>query len=209
MLVLCLVFGVLAITVFSQAVPIRGPADNPDVNCHVRATEYYLTLDKLFHHEARENPSLILRFIPSGETERQIVIDAKSQGVFEVTEFTLPRGSQSVWQQVLDLRDSHPGASAAEFASLIKVERRIAKFKPGVLPKLMKSFEALRISPALSTKVLMDPSGYDFWYIAVSPCNTLHISISDADYRHDADAYPLVRWMNQMRLAVETESEPN
>lgn len=197
----------MALLIFVISTPVHSEhvesSKSCDLDCHIGAADYDAVLDVLFPRTRFENSYLILRYLPAGKPERQIVLASKENGTLEVIYYSLPHGSERISDQWRELRTSHPHDTPEEIAKSIRVEHRIVHLNARELSKISSSLKALRVPIQLDTSIVLDGSGYDFWFEAPSACNILHVSLSDDDYGDDGKAHPLVRWMNRVRGLVE------
>jgi hypothetical protein len=71
----------------------------------------------------------------------------------------------------------------------------------------MARFFNLRLSPDLDRRVTLDGTRYELRF--ETPSNVFYYQLTDSDEGYDQNAYPLVRWMNQLKTAVQgAKAEP-
>lgn len=171
--------------------------------CRPLLKDYMTILDAVFPLDFSGDPYVILRFMPAGQSEFQIAIGSRTEGTYDVREYSLPKGAEPIGTQMMQLKAVHPNDTPVELARYIKIETKSIQLDANVLSRLMKSLSELKIPAEISKNIMVDASSYEFWFVARPACHVLHLAVSDAHYGHDAKAHPLVRWMNRVRRAAE------
>lgn len=143
--------------------------------------------------------ALTLRFKPAFDVESQINILKYSDGRLDVVTYTLPKGSQSISEQLNAILRQTGREDAEEMAKRIKVQKRTIGDTTNVR-QLLSRFAALRFTPQLDTSITLDGTGFQLWYEAVS--NESYYSLVGGEPGQDRTDHPLVRWMNEVRKAV-------
>lgn len=143
--------------------------------------------------------ALTLRFKPAFEVESQINIIKYSNGRLEVVTYALPKGSQSISEQLNAILRQTGREDAEEMAKRVKVQRQTIG-DTAKMRQLLRRFAALRFTAQLDTSITLDGTGFQLWYEAVS--NEAFYSLIGGDPGHDRSDHPLVRWMNEVRQAT-------
>lgn len=186
--------------------PREWQAGSDHKSSFVGASERYeRTLDLLFPREV-DNPKkhlrsrIVLRFRPSFAPESQIVISRYADGGAEVMLFSLPAERGSVADHINELveRDIE---DPTEIARQIKVERKRVDLDSSVIDALLQRYSDLRVAPSLDTQITLDPTFYELWFETGS--NRFHLSLAGPDYSYAPKADPVIRWMNDVRLAAQ------
>ena len=192
---------------FLFAVPIDAKPQHCVGECRPGLSEYNQVLDAIFPLVLAEDPYAVLRFASAGQAEFQVNIERRSDRRYLVTKYSLPSGAPPIGTQIRNLRQQFPTSTAAELAKHIAVEKHVIPLPDATVSNLLDSLAKLRMPAQVSEEIVMDPSVYEFWFVARPACNVLHLAVSDADAGHDSKAHPLVRWMNRVRQAVEKSPE--
>lgn len=176
---------------------VQHPGDQPALHT------YQSTLNLLFPR-ARPNfretdYRIFLRFRPSFAPESQVVISRLTDGTIEVVSYSLPDERTTVKDHI-DTLVMRGIEDPVQLAKHIKVKRAQVGLSSGALEQLMETYSQLRISPSLDTRIALDPTMYELWYEATG--NQLYISLAGPDYTYAPKADPVIRWMNEVRLAV-------
>lgn len=143
--------------------------------------------------------ALTLRFKPAFDVESQINIVKYKDGNLDVVIYTLPKGSQSIREQLNAVLRQTKREDAEEMAKRINVRRQPISDTTKVR-ELLKRFAALRFTPQLDTSITLDGTGFQLWYEAVS--TESYYSLVGGDPGQDRGDHRLVRWMNEVREAV-------
>jgi len=143
--------------------------------------------------------ALTLRFKPAFDVESQINISKYSNGRLEVVTYTLPKGSQSISEQLNAILGQTGREDVVEMAKRIKVQKQTIGDTTKVR-QLVRRFAALRFTPQLDTSITLDGTGFQLWYEAVS--NESYYSLVGGDPGQDRAEHSLVGWMNEVRQAV-------
>ncbi len=178
---------------------------------------YDAVLDIVF---PRDNPepdktyvSIIIRFKPSFDVERQIVI-RNTSGNYEVLEYEAVDGN--IYDRLNHLINEGQNTKPEEMAKLLKISKRAvniprkqienwhAAFLNNVARSLDKFRQSLEELEKEGTVTLpLDGTIYELWY--EQGMNKIAFSVYDVELtKPDATGVmPLVRWMNTVRLEVE------
>jgi hypothetical protein len=129
------------------------------------------------------------------------VISRNEQGSYDVDYYFLPTGSKKIAEQIQALLAQNAPDSARELASRIRVEHKRLTGAPPAVSELMTSYFALRIPPRLETKVIVDGTRYELWFVAFSAQNVLHLSFEDSNSDGPV-RNPVAIWMNHVDRAI-------
>lgn len=195
--------AVICLTILCSSNVVIGAPQHCVGECRPLFKQYTEILDAVFPIASDGDPYLVLRFMPTGQTEFQIVVNVRAEGSYEVLKYSLPRDAEPIGIQMMRLRTAHPNDSSTELAKYIKTEQKTISLNSTTISKLLGELKLLKIPAEVSQDIVVDATSYEFWYVARPACNVLHIAFSDADLGHDAKAHPLVRWMNRVRRAVD------
>jgi len=180
------------------------PPYSCDTNCaRYGAADYFALLDAVFPHAQRHDTYFVLRYIPASETEFQIVITKKDNESYSVESYFLPKGSKRIGDQLLQLKSANPNDTTENLARHIAVEHKSVELDPGTVSELMGSLAAVKISPELSSDIAVDAPMYEFWFVAASACNVVHLRVSDPYQDRSPKTHALVRWMKRVRGAIQ------
>lgn len=166
---------------------------------------YRRVLDLVFPRDAgnfkdhRKEFALTLRFKPSFDVESQINLIKYNDDRLEVVTYTLPKGSQSIWQQLNAMLRQSGREDAEEMAKRLNVQKTVITDTAKV-QRMLNRFAAVRFSPQLDTSLTLDGTRFELWYEAVS--NESYYSLVGGEPRQDRRDHPLARWMNEVRQAV-------
>lgn len=176
------------------------------VNVPTVSSETYRRVVDLVFQRASGNFSdqhkefaLILRFKPAFDVESQINISKYNDGRFGVVTYTLPRGNQSISEQLNAILRQTGRENAEEMAKRINVRRQTITDTRKVR-QLLRRFAALRFTPQLDSSITLDGTGFQLWYETIS--NKAFYSLVGGDPGHDRSDHPLVRWMNEVRQTI-------
>ncbi len=158
--------------------------------------KYQEVVNILFPCEASGEYYLILRFLPSFAPESQIVISRNQLGTYDIDYYFLPAGSKKIAEQIQAMLAQNAPDSPQELASRIRVEHKRIMGAPSAVSELMTSYFALRIPPRLETKVIVDGTRYELWFVAFSAQNVLHLSFED-DNSEGPVRNSVAIWMNR------------
>lgn len=164
---------------------------------------YHDVVDILFPRESSGEYYLILRFLPSWTSESQIVISRNESGTYDIDYYSLPAGSKKIAEQIQAMLGQNVPNSPKDLASRIRVEHKRISPAPPAISDLMTAYFALRIPPRLQTKVVVDGTRYEFWFVTLSARNVLHISLDD----NNSDGLvrnPVAVWMNRVKKVVDS-----
>jgi hypothetical protein len=193
--------------------------DGARVSAHIAGQEgqdvvtdpYYRVLDLVFprpHHVPadfqRIAQEFVLRYLPASEAESQIVISVRRDGSLYIRTYTLPPGAKNIASQVADLFEHTNGSDADQIAKQINVLVREKALPSGSLNKLLARFSTICFHPPLtttSTTITVDGTQYDLW-LATADASHVHYSFFDSKIGQDRKAYPITRWMNEVKRAV-------
>jgi hypothetical protein len=162
--------------------------------------------------------SIVLRYLPSFHTESQIMVLHNGDGSIAIFEYTLPRGSHSIWQEVNGLYGKGPCPTEEELATRAKVvERRIAApsapLKELISTVLSEKWD-LQLEPQMNPQAgasstlqyMLDGTLYDLWIDGWE--NSAHFRLHGPRKDADLTTTRIIAWMEQVKKAVEQELPP-
>ena len=197
-----LLLGHLAITTPITLAQSQGAVLNPSHHDATPGT-YEKVLDILFPRDSSGEYFLVLRYLPAFQMESQVTISRNVQGSYDVDYYFLSAGSKGIGEQIQLMLQKDFSNSPQELASRIRVEHKAVTVPPSLISRVMSDYFAVRIPPKLDTKIVVDGTRYQFWFVALSAENVLHVSVDDRNYG-DQVKNPLVAWMNRVKHLVET-----
>jgi len=137
--------------------------------------------------------------IPGHQTELESLfwLDRRYDGAVHAR-VTRPHGA-SIYTQLVKLKSDHPDASAAELAGLIAVETREDDQRTlPALARLADEFEKIRLSPALSDEIMMDPTRY-FVRVESASGEQLELVVYGPGSTAPHQPNPLLTWVEELR----------
>jgi hypothetical protein len=157
--------------------------------------------------------SIIMRFKPSFDVERQIII-RKTEGKYEVLVYEAVDGN--IYRKLNHMINDRQITKPEEMAKFLKVSKRtislphkqVENWHAAFLNTISRSLDKFRqdleeLEKAGTVTVLLDGTTYELWY--EQGMNKIAFSIYDAELTklEATGILPLVRWMNKIRLEIE------
>ena len=168
--------------------------------------EYYQLLDEIFPRVCKEAECLVLRYIRPHKPELEILITTTTAGNHAVEIFSLPEGSKTIGEQLVELKALYPHASTEELSKHIASVHQQISLDPGPLAQVLDSLKAVTIAAPVDRDLTMDAPIYDFWSVAPPACHFLHVRMTDV-YSRETKKPSLIRWMNRVQMLVSTNSQ--
>jgi hypothetical protein len=193
----CVLYAVSAVSAC-----IKEPLHHPGLREPPIEVTYRQVLDLLFPCEAQGEYYLILRFLPSGTPESQIVISRTEWSTYELDYYFLPGGSKRVAEQIQGMIRQNLPDSPQELAKRIKVQHKKLRDAPPAVASLMTDYFSLKAPPQLDSRVVVDGTRYELWFITLSAQNVFYLSVEDEDPDGPVKNR-IVNWMNRVKAAVD------
>jgi hypothetical protein len=140
-----------------------------------------------------------VQIIPGHREELEYVLSLEQHydGTI-VASITRSKG-QSVYTQLSELREKHPGASSGELAKSVMLETRTVTEQefPG-LRRLASDFQKIQVSPVADTGLAMDATEYGF-HSRTDWGNRMEIVLSGPGSSARRQPLPLLEWVESFR----------
>jgi hypothetical protein len=171
---------------------------------------YFRVADVLFPRKLFEGQPydfiLTLRFLPGSHPESQIVISKTPRGGYTVTQYSLPKGSKTAYQQWVEISSESKIEDAVEITRRIKVDVRNVEVPSTFLSPQIERMAKLTLFPFEELDLgfaRVDATEYQFWLQRVGDPTGFHICFKGDSYGQGNARHSLVSWMNETKALVE------